>query len=185
MNATEQLVLEELRAMKEFLFAMGLSNPVWVLPVPLVCGLFASQILWAVYVLWLERPIVVNRRHMKEDDEEAEVRGGAGEAKREDAEGGELGTLRNKEREELKEDRKRESDNEQNVLPTPLRYKVQPSVVVVSNFPLSLPDAHSSYLNSTVSEPKEQRKCEQSRVIFATTNNNRKKSKKSKSSERS
>ncbi|EUB60926.1 hypothetical protein ECG_02194 [Echinococcus granulosus] len=171
MNATEQLVLEELRAMKEFLFAMGLSNPVWVLPVPLVCGLFASQILWAVYVLWLERPIVVNRRHMKEDDEEAEVRGGAGETKREDAKGGEPGTLRTKEREELKEDRKHESDNEQKVLPTPLRYEVQPSVVVVSNFPLPLTDAHSSYLNSSVSEPMEQRKCEQNRVSFATANN--------------
>ncbi|KAL5970988.1 hypothetical protein TSMEX_001295 [Taenia solium] len=174
MNATERLVLEELKALKEFLFETGLSNPIWVLLVPLVCGLFASQILWMTYVLWLERPIVVNRKHMKEEEEEAEIGGDAEGTKREGVKGGELETVRNKERKELKEDRESGSDGDQKAPPTPLRYKVQPSVAVASTFPLPLPEAQLSYFNSSVSEPNERRQHEQIRIIFATANSNRK-----------
>lgn len=178
MNATERLILEELKALKEFLFATGLSNPLWVLPVPLVCGIFASQILWMIYVLWLERPIVVNRKHMKEEEEEAEIGGDAEGTKRESVKGGEIGTLRNKERMEINEDRESESGGELKGPPTPLRYKVQPSVVVASIFPLPLPNAKLNYFSSSVSEPNEQKQCEGSRIIFTTANSNRKMSRK-------
>ncbi|VDK34027.1 unnamed protein product [Taenia asiatica] len=176
MNATERLILEELKALKEFLFDKGLSNPIWVLLVPLVCGLFASQILWMIYVLWLERPIVVNRKHMKEEEEEeeAEIGGDAEGTKREGVKGGELETVKNKERKELKEDREGESDGDQKAPSTPLRYEVQPSMAVASIFPLPLPEAQLSYFNPSVSEPNERRQHEQIRIIFTTANSNRK-----------
>ncbi|KAL5109251.1 hypothetical protein TcWFU_007789 [Taenia crassiceps] len=131
---------------------MGLSNPIWVLLVPLVCGLFASQILWMIYVLWLERPIVVNRKYIKEegdDEDEAEIGNDAEGTKREGAKDVELGNLRNKEKKEIKEDGESERGAEQKAPPTPLRYKVQSSMVFAPILPLSLPNAQLKYPNSS------------------------------------
>ncbi|VDM21485.1 unnamed protein product [Hydatigera taeniaeformis] len=161
MNVTKRLILEELKALKEFLFDTGLSNPVWVLLVPLVCGLFASQILWMIYVLWLERPIVVNQRHVEE--EEAEIRGDVEVAKMEDV----------KERGESKEKVESENDGDAKSPFTPARYKAQPPLAVASIFPLSLPNVQLSYLNSSFSEPTERKQDERSRDIMVNADSSR------------
>ena len=67
---TEELVvLEELRALKEFYMDTGIGNPVWPLLLPLLFGIAASHILWAVYIFWVEQPILVNVTHLKEEEE--------------------------------------------------------------------------------------------------------------------
>ena len=69
MNETQQFVLMELKELKEFYYKMGISNPVLPLLIPLMSGLAASHIIWAIYVLWVERPILVNLTYMKEEDD--------------------------------------------------------------------------------------------------------------------
>lgn len=68
MNFTD-VTIAELKLKKELYLRFGLSNPCWVLLLSFISSLIAAQLLWSIYVLWLERPIEVKWKYMKEKED--------------------------------------------------------------------------------------------------------------------